>query len=167
MSALYLEVSPQINPARLISEISIALQDQRDVYVICALQHAKKIEQILKYPYEAELQLGPLFDQSAPQESWMLAHTSLLGDEKFLKHLLFKADEDHNQYHMDPTQELNQRVDELTRTLNALLALLKRTLWLWYAKEVTIHATQEKNRMIFYCEHKVFDSYRRSQNIPF
>ena len=167
MSALYIDVSPQIDPAQLISELAVALQDKREVYVCCDRGEADEVERILRAPFERELSLGALFDPDPEGgEERVLVHELLHGDRALLSRLL--SNEVTCPSVDEPSQEQSKgAVTELTQTLNALLVFLKRELWEWYAQEVKVSRAHTRARATFYCEQKEQESWRRSRDIPF
>jgi len=167
MSALYIDVSPEVDPSRLICELAVALQDKREVYVCCERGEADQVERTLRAPFERELTLGPLFDpEPEGSEERVLVHELLHGDRALLSRLLSNGVTRPSAREPSP-EEPKDAVTELTQTLNALLVFLKRELWEWYAQEVKVSRAHTRARATFYCEQKEPESVRRSRGIPF
>ena len=167
MSALYIEVSPRVDPSRLISELAVALQDKRALYVCCDRGEADEVERILRAPFERELTLGPMFDpEPEGSEERVLVHELLHGDRALLSRLLSNGVTCPSVHEPSPEQP-KDAVTELMQTLNALLVFLKRELWEWYAQEVKVSRAHTRARGTFYCEQREPESWRRSRDIPF
>lgn len=167
MSALYIDVNAQFDPSRLISELAVALQDKREVYVCCDRGEADEVERLLRAPFERELTLGPMFDpEPEGSEERVLVHELLLGDRALLSRLLSNGVARPSVDQSSPEQP-KDAVMELTQTLNALLVFLKRELWEWYAREVKVSRAHTRARATFYCEQREPESWRRSRDIPF
>jgi len=167
MSALYMEVNPRVDPSRLISELAVALQDKREVYVCCDRGEADEVERLLRAPFERRLTLGPLFDpEEDGGEERVLVHELLQGDRALLSRLLANGVTRPSEREPSP-EEPKDAVTELTQTLNALLVFLKRELWEWYAQEVKVSRAHSKERATFYCEQRELESLKRRREIPF
>ena len=78
MSALYLEVTAEVSAAQLTSEVALALQDKREVYVSCSLSEVERVERLLRLPFEVS-------------EERARVHEPLPGDDLLLRHLLGRA----------------------------------------------------------------------------